>query len=321
MWRLRRFTLIAAFALLGVALAGAAYQALGMRAEARRFPEPGRLVDIGGYRLKINCAGQGSPTVILESGLGDGLDEWRRVQPEIARFTRVCSYDRAGYGGSDAGPAPRTSATSTGELHALLRRAGEKPPYLLVGHSIGGYHVRVFNGHYPDEVSALVLVDSTQEDQYELLPGAWRSISAAMQKRYQSQSRWAPLYVGLGIARLQLRMQGVQGPYRMLQSKYLHARAQELQEIRTSAEQARASNHIAGKPLIVLTGGARPDALLQGGLSASELQEYQRVWIDDLQLRLARLSARGKRVILPDSGHDVPADRPDAIVSAVRELL
>ncbi|HEX8881763.1 MAG TPA: alpha/beta hydrolase, partial [Candidatus Acidoferrum sp.] len=137
--------------------------------DARRSPEPGRLVDVGGYRLKINCGGRGSPTVLLESGLGDVLSEWRPVQLQISTFTRVCSYDRAGYGESDAGPLPRTSLQISRELHALLQNAGEHPPYILVGHSFGGYNVRVFNGEFRNEVVGMVLADSPQEDQYELL--------------------------------------------------------------------------------------------------------------------------------------------------------
>ena len=117
---------------------GAAYQQLGSRMDARRSPEPGRLVDVGGYRLKINCTGSGSPIVVLESGLGDALSEWRPVQLQISRFTRVCSYDRAGYGESDAGPLPRTSLQISRELHALMQNTGEHPPYTLVGHSFGG---------------------------------------------------------------------------------------------------------------------------------------------------------------------------------------
>jgi pimeloyl-ACP methyl ester carboxylesterase len=138
--------------------------------DSQRSPEAGRLVDVGGHQLKINCTGRGSPTVILESGLGDVLGEWRRAQAQISNFTRVCSYDRAGYGESDAGPLPRTSSQISGELHALLQNAGEHPRFILVGHSFGGYNVRVFNGQYPNEVAGVVLADSTQEDEYELLP-------------------------------------------------------------------------------------------------------------------------------------------------------
>ncbi len=312
------FTLIALLLLL--AAAGASYQAIVTSDDVHRFPEPGRLVDIGGFRLKLNCTGKGSPTVVLEAGLGDVLTEWKRAQPEIAKFSRVCSYDRAGYGGSDPGPMPRTSAQIAKELHSLLENAGEKAPYVLVGHSFGGYNVRVFNGEYPDQVAGVALVDATQEDQYELLPKAWNAIGAAMLSRYRSQARWAAVFITLGVARLMLRARGIHGSYLILQSKYLKARASELETIQTSAEEARAAGNIREKPLIVLTAGKNSDAILERGLSERDFEDYQRTWLYDLQMRLARLSTRGKRIIVPDSGHDIPSERPDAIVSAVREL-
>jgi pimeloyl-ACP methyl ester carboxylesterase len=306
--------------LLGLAaMVGATYQAVAGRADARRFPEPGQLVDVGGYRLKLNCAGAGNPTVILESGLGDVSIEWQPVQTEIAKFSRVCSYDRAGYGGSDPGPLPRTSERIAQELHALLQRAGEKPPFVLVGHSFGGYSVRVFNGRFPDEVAGLVLVDAVQEDQYELLTPAWQQVGAALAKRYKQQARTAPFLIDLGIARLMLRARGQEeNSYLYLQSKYLRARASELENMRTSAEQARAAGSLGDKPLIILTAGEEPAP--PPGLSKRDLDDYQRIWVSDLQLRLAHLSTKGKRLIVQGSGHDIPADRPDSIVSAVQAL-
>ena len=303
-----------------LAIAGALYEGLAHRADARRFPEPGRPVDVGGFRLKLNCTGAGSPTVVLESGLGDVSIEWEPVQSGIARFTRVCSYDRAGYGGSDAGPKPRTSQQIAQELHSLLKNAGEKPPFILVGHSFGGYNVRVFNGHFPDEVAGMVLVDSVQEDQYKLLPPVWNRVGSDLRAHYRSQARWAPVLVSLGIERVRLQARGqAENSYLYLQSKYLAARSDELEHIQISAEQARAAGSLGDKPLVVLTAGTKPAAGTLG-LSEQDWDEYQRVWADDLQLRLARLSSRGKRELVEDSGHDIPSERSDAVVNAVREV-
>ncbi|MGI8746474.1 MAG: alpha/beta fold hydrolase [Bryobacteraceae bacterium] len=155
--RLHRILLFASLLVVLLALTGASYEALASRVDNQRFYRPGRLVDVGEFRLNLYCAGQGSPTVVLEVGLADSLDSWSRVQPEIARFARVCSYDRAGYGYSDPGPMPRTSDRIASELRAALRSAHENPPFLLVGHSFGGFNVRVFNGKYPDEVAGLDL--------------------------------------------------------------------------------------------------------------------------------------------------------------------
>jgi pimeloyl-ACP methyl ester carboxylesterase len=305
-----------------LALAGASYQAIGSRLDARHFPENGRLVDVGGYRLLLNCTGFGSPTVILESGFGDVSIEWRTVQPKIAKFSRVCSYDRAGYGGSDPGPMPRTSLQIARELHVLLRNASEMPPYVFVGSSFGGYNVRVFNGLYPDEVAGIVLADATQEDQYELLPKAWRAISAAQLKHCERLAKYAFLVVNLGIGRLMLRAQGSsgRGDYLILQTKYLRARASELEQIQVSAEQARAADHISDKPLVVLTAAENTDTTLSSGLSKNDFEEFQRIWVDDLQMRLAGLSTRGRRIMVQESGHDIPSDRPESIVNAAHEL-
>ncbi len=270
----------------------------------------------------LNCIGVGKPTVILEAGWSDLSVEWRKVQPEIAKFAQVCSYDRAGYGGSDPGPVPRTSVQIATELHALLRNAGEQPPYVLVGHSFGGYNVRVFNGLYPNEVAGIVLVDATQEDQYELLPKAWNAISAAQLKHCERLARYSFFVVDLGVGRLMLRAQGAQGhdDYLILQTKYLRARTSELRDIRISAEQARTADHISDKPLVVLTATENTDSLLSSGLSKHDFEEFQRTWVDDLQPRLARLSSRGRRIMVQGSGHDIPSDRPAAIVDAVREI-
>src|SRR6185369_2447800 len=126
------------------------------------FPPPGKLIDIGGWRLHLNCMGEArasQPTVILESGIGDFSVEWALVQPSVARFARVCSYDRAGDGWSDLGPQPRTLRQIVYELHTMLDKSGVKPPLLLVGHSFGGLVVRLYAATYPTDVAGMVLVE------------------------------------------------------------------------------------------------------------------------------------------------------------------
>ncbi len=169
-------------------------------------------------------------------------------------------------------------------------------------------------------MEGLVLIDATQEDQYRLLPRAWSNLGAATLRRAQRQAFWAPLYIDLGIARLQLLLQGQQVPPVLLQSKYLKARTSEFENIEVSAEQARTADHIAAKPLVVLTAGRVIDAGLKAALSKEDQIAYEQIWVNDLQLRLARLSTLGRRVVVANSSHDMPSDRPDAIVKAVREL-
>src|SRR5215210_7443581 len=149
--------------LLALAVAGAIYQAIAtMRAE-RAYPPPGEMVDVGGYSLHINCVGQGSPTVVLDAGLGEFSAHWVRVQREVSDTTRVCAYDRAGMGWSEMGPEPRDAKQITGELHTLLSKAGIEGPYVLVGHSLGGISMQTYAHRYPNEVEGVVLVDSTSD--------------------------------------------------------------------------------------------------------------------------------------------------------------
>lgn len=137
------------------------------------YPPPGRVVDIGGWRLHLNCAGDAraqQPTVILEAGIGDFSVEWSLVQPGVAPFARVCSYDRAGDGWSELGPHPRTFRQIVHELHALLERAGERPPFVLVGHSYGGWLVRLYQATYPSDVAGMVLVEAGADDPWRMMP-------------------------------------------------------------------------------------------------------------------------------------------------------
>lgn len=128
--------------------AGAIYQFVEAKRDLASHPAPGKLADIGGYRLHLNCQGSGSPTVLLESGIADDSLTWLGVQPAIARTTRVCSYDRAGYGWSDPSPKSRDVRTIAQELHTLLNHAGVSGPFVLVGHSLGGMIVREYAGLY-----------------------------------------------------------------------------------------------------------------------------------------------------------------------------
>jgi pimeloyl-ACP methyl ester carboxylesterase len=146
-----------------LATAGTIYQLVATKRDQRKLgPAPGEMVSVGNHKLHINCMGEGSPTVILESGAPATSIEWSAwVQPEVAKATRVCAYDRAGLGWSESGPGPRDAEQITSELHTLLENAGIESPYILVGHSVGGHHVRVYAERYPDEVAGMVLVDVT----------------------------------------------------------------------------------------------------------------------------------------------------------------
>jgi pimeloyl-ACP methyl ester carboxylesterase len=326
--RTSRWLLTVALTIAGVLtlalLAGASYQLIGLRIDARRFPQVGKSVDIGGYKININCSGQGSPTVILEAGGGGFSTDWRLVQPEIAKFAHVCSYDRAGFGWSDAGPMPRTSAQIVKELHSLLQRSGEKPPYVLVGQSAGGLHVRIFNGRYPNEVAGMVLVDASHEDYMREMPIDVQKYQKNADRQFLREQKLRLFLVWFGITRLMLPRSASWSERLALQPKFVNALSSEYaNNFEESARQVRAAGTLGDKPLIVLTAGrdtADPEHL-PPGITKKDLQDYDHVWIDDLQVREAHLSSRGRQIIVSDSRHNIQFDRPDAVVSAVQEVF
>jgi pimeloyl-ACP methyl ester carboxylesterase len=142
-----------------LAITGVIYQTAATEADQRKYPPPGILVNVDGHKMHIYCMGEGSPMVILDHAGGGSSVDWNLIQPKLADHTRVCAYDRAGYGWSDYNPAPRTLAQQVNDLHALLAGANEKGPYIFVGHSYGARVARVFAAKYPNEIVGMVLMD------------------------------------------------------------------------------------------------------------------------------------------------------------------
>jgi len=318
-----------------VAIVGLCYQAIGGSADARRFPQQGKSVSLGpafnNMSLNIDCRGQGGPTVILDSGLGVPAVGWNPVETEVAKFTRVCSYDRAGYGWSDGTSLPRTSSEIVKELHALLEAAHERGPYILVGHSFGGYNVRVYNGQYPADVAGMVLVDASHEDQNNRMSAP---IQAFMKKTMQDMKRMeklAPLLIWFGVVRFTQRNQGTapgvskeygqEMLYLQRQTKFIEATGAELRAFEESAVEVRAAGNLGDKPLIVLTAGKSADmSQLPAGFPKKDFDDFHEVWVNDLQVKESQLSTRGKRIMVPDSDHMIPFERPDTIIAAIREV-
>jgi pimeloyl-ACP methyl ester carboxylesterase len=313
--------------LAALALGGALYQFGAEHHDRQRFPQSGRSVDVGGFSLNINCTGQGSPTVILDSGLGVPAIGWNLVQPHVAKFARVCSYDRAGYGWSAPGPFPRTSLEIAKELHTLLGNSSVPPPYILVGHSFGGYNVRVFNGLYPGEVLGLVLVDSSHEDQEARMPASYRAAVAKSDRQIQRMRPVLPLLIHLGIARAALNadpsLQSLPPNFReeivylQLQRKFVDVIASELTSFLESARETRDSGNLGDKSLVVLTAGRVQEV---PDVPPQDLAAFQEIWIKDLQPSLARLSTHGRQVMVPQSDHMIPFEQPQAVVSAICEV-
>lgn len=235
----------------------------------------GGMVDVGGYYLRIECRGAGSPTVVMDAGLGMRRESWETVPSEMAKFTRVCTYDRAGIGESDkpTAPLPRTSERVVAELHTLLQNAGEREPFLLVGHSFGGLNARLFANHYPQQTAGIVLVDSSHEEQYERY--------AALKSPSESKEY--------------LQHEGGDNGEQM--------------NLLASADELRNSISLPPVPLIVLSAQGR-------NTPPEEIPRMQAH--DEMDADFARRFPGSKLIVVPDSGHFIQIDKPQAVIDAIR---
>jgi pimeloyl-ACP methyl ester carboxylesterase len=310
----RRIVLGLLVFVLVLAAAGMIYENI-FEARDRRFnPMEGRLFDVGGYKMHIDCAGEGSPTVILESGLGDTYVSWRKVQPQIAKLTRVCSYDRAGLGYSESSSQPRTSTVIAGELHALLRAAGVAPPYVLVGHSMGGYDVRLYASLYRHEVAGMVLVDASHPDQENRFPPEFKNIEGTEIR----EGEFMEFAMPFGVPRL-LNLCDDDPVLRAAECNFQTMREDiaEFKSRRESAAQTAATGALGDMPLAVLSHDPdKPSADLPEDLA----KPINDAW-EKMQEELVHLSTRGTRVIAKNSSHYIQIDRPDVVIDAVRGVV
>ncbi len=309
----------AAVAVVALVLVGALFQAWVDTRFRRDFPPPGTMTEVSGVALHLLCSGEGSPTVLLEAGLGAVLTNWRLVQPEVARHTRVCSYDRAGLGWSERGPRPRTSEQITTELNALLDTADIARPLVLVGHSFGGLHVRVYTSRFPEEVAGLVLVDPSHERQLEELPAPPAGADFLVRRLLPVLSRLgtakllAPALLGDYVERLapvELAMAGT--------SKFLRGQASEYAAVAASAQAAQAMpRSLADRPLVVVSASrvATPP-----GMTAEEVAAVEAT-IAKLHTDLASLSTGGRRVVSGVAGHLVQLDDPGLVTASILEVV
>jgi pimeloyl-ACP methyl ester carboxylesterase len=267
-------------------------------------PPPGAFVQVGDHRLHLYCLGEGSPAVVFDSGLGSSSLDWARVQPDVARLTRACVYDRAGYGWSDPGPNPRDSATIARELQELLGHGGVAPPYVLVGHSFGGFNVRLFASEHPDETAALVLIDSSHEQQFERFDQAGLTSAAP---------RAGEIIIGnptVVPASLPDDLQPLARSF-TLRAGFIAALRSELGNLRTSAAELRAAGPLPDIPLVVISHRVRAD-----GRSVRK----DRLWMD-MQQELATRTSRAQLVIADTDDHYVQLTEPGVVVDAIRTVL
>jgi pimeloyl-ACP methyl ester carboxylesterase len=299
---------------LGLSAAGFLYENIAEARDRRFNPMPGRLVDVSGRKMHIVCTGDGSPVVILDSGLGDTYISWRKVQPEIAKFTRVCSYDRAGLGYSDPSSEPRTSKIIAQELHALLHAANIAPPYVIVGHSMGGYDVRVYTSMYRDEIVGMVLVDASHPDQENRFPPELKN----MEGSWNREAQFIAFTMPFGIPRLLGLCQS--DPEIRAADCNWHSARERLSEIDAfpeSASETAATGSLGNLPLAVLSHD--PDLPLNG-LPPALARPMNDEWAK-MQEELSHLSTHGTQQIVRNSTHYIQLDRPEVVVDAVHGVV
>jgi len=290
---------------------------------AAKYPPPGELVDVGGYRLHWYCLGTGQPTVIFEAGVNEFSLQWTRVQGELAKTTRACSYDRAGFGWSERSPFPRSADNMVRELHTLLARTGTTGSLVMVGHSFGGVLAREYARVYPKEVAGMVLVDAAHEDYLVRIPEILRGVRQATQD-FQSL-KWISRFGLMALTPEGIPARGLEGDalarYRavLATGTYFETAASEtaLLEQNLAAARALPLGDLGSLPLVVLSRG-QADVL--PFLSAEENAHYEREW-GALQQRLAMLSSRSRGIIATHSGHDIHLSEPALVVDAVRGVI
>jgi pimeloyl-ACP methyl ester carboxylesterase len=313
--------------LIGLLGLGAAFQAISTFRFSYQFPPPGKIIDVDGCRLHYQVMGEGNPTVVVVSGQGATSLDWQLVQTKVAKFTKILTYDRAGYGWSDLSTEPRTSVQIVNELRQLLTQAGIKAPYILVGMSFGGLPVRLFAYEYPEEVAGMVLVDVTHEMLYERFP-------KAMVKLNEQFDWWAinilPVAARLGLLRLLILFDYLplapglfkkfpvssrpQAKAVYAHTKFWDAFGQESAEFNTTimqVQQARAAKPFPAIPLVVISAGKQDFGVSQ------ELMQIQK----ELLIDLANQSPYGVHIISEKSGHLIQLDDPELVINSIRKVV
>ncbi|MEM1242103.1 MAG: alpha/beta hydrolase [Cyanobacteria bacterium P01_H01_bin.26] len=305
-------------------LTGFVYEQWSRRSVDRAFPPPGILVEVDGKLSHLNCSGEGSPTVILEAGINEGGSQtWETVRPAIAPLSRVCAYDQAGIMWSERRARPRDAEHIVEDLHALLATAGESPPYVMVGHSLGGLLIRVFADHFSDEVVGFVFVDSSHPEQNKRFPADVLDIMAFP----------SPLLLkaisAFGILRLESPAPPGGLPQEVGEAIRTHL-PQSMTGITDVIEamddifsQAQHTGPFGDLPMVVLTAGQFLEQLPYQ-LDAAATARLKDVWSDTwprLQAELTGLSTNTDWRVIEGASHYIPLEAPEAIIVAVRDVV
>lgn len=310
---------------------GMIYQSAALKRDAQRYPYPGELVNLGEFRLHIYCIGSGSPTVVLEAGLGDGSYIWGQVQNKAATSARVCAYDRPGLGWSDFVNRQFRRQAVAENLHTLLVNANIPGPYILVGHSIGGIYIRAFAQKYPEEVAGMVFVDSSHENQSVRMDGGRMGPSRMLDYMLAFCDIAAPtgIFRIFGIANTLMEDTGLPAELQQAaiatlnRNTYCKTIANEMNTSDKDTSLSSSPPKLGDIPLIVLVAdsgfGNQSNSAAPGAGGGSQGRGNQR-WLR-LQDELTHLSTNGRQIIAKDSSHYIHLDQPELVVRAILEIL
>jgi pimeloyl-ACP methyl ester carboxylesterase len=315
--------------LVAALLLGVIYEQSARRAAATAFPPPGQMIDIGGRRIHLNCTGEGSPVVILEAGADtSGSPLWEPIQQQVAQFTRVCSYDRAGIMWSDPGPAPRDGEAITADLHAALTATGEPGPYVMAGASMGGAYVMTFTREYPDEVAGVVFVDASHPDQTARLVAAAPANDPAIPVLFRALAalNWT------GLPRLLLPAETIpelspatSQAIAAYQPTSLAGAFSEAAAFEDSLREAGRQRDLGDRPLVVLSRHKPWSAFTEeerqrSGMTEAQFAASEAAWAD-MQADEATWSTNSTHRIVDGSSHVIQLEHPEAVVTAIHDVV
>ena len=313
----------------GLIVSGLICETIVRQQISQQYPAMGKMVDIGGRRIQLDCRGTGSPTVMLEAGLGNlGSLSWSAVQDSIAITTRVCSYSRAGIMWSDPAPGDFNSQRTAQDLHNALTNAGEQTPWIMVGHSLGGPHVMIFNSLYESEIAGFVFVDASHPEQNDRFQKIMGNATDDEPKIAKIPPFLAEIAARIGIVRLlPLGVAPGNAPSFVEQTAnaYLPQTAvSNLQAVRSfKAVLAEAKNlrKLGDRPLVVLTARQKTDSeeFKKAGISEEQGRAFQTVW-EELHNDQATWSSRSRHEFV-ESSHNIQFDRPEVVIKAVNEVI
>ncbi|HZV60274.1 MAG TPA: alpha/beta hydrolase [Candidatus Eremiobacteraceae bacterium] len=322
-WRISERIVLSLVVLVAVTVgAGATINAVVTHHYRSMHPAAGTVYVVDGYKMHLHCSGEGSPTIILDAGLGDDSLIWAKVQPELAKTTRVCSYDRAGFGWSDPRPGPRDADRIAQELHLLLTEAGISGPIVLMGHSAGGLYIRAYATRYPNNLAGLVFVDGSTPLQEDRFPDEIKQEEKNAEREF-TKLQWLEI---LGETRAMGQCKQFEGfddvtgkmiAENQCRASQVTAMSKEHQSLRQSGNETVGTGPFGDVPILIFSQDPEPQ---QSESRTRGDVEFSKVW-NEMQEELKHLSTRSRRIIATGSGHYIQVDRPDLLNAEVTNFI